>query len=64
MPIKARSCDLAFLFLIKRELIQWHIKRRTSVKKNVQSVSESLVGPKSWIRIGTVWCTVQIDVDG
>ena len=68
---KARSCDLAFLFLItkififdqEKAALMAH-KKRTSVKKNAQFVSENLVGQKSSTKTGTVWCIVQKDVDG
>ena len=62
--IKARSCDLAFLFLIKRRLPFWHIRKRTFVKKNAQFVSENLVGVKNSTKTGTVWFIARTDADG
>ena len=40
----------------------WRIKRRTFAKKNVRSASVSLVGLKSWIKIGIAWSIAQTNV--
>jgi len=40
----------------------WRTKKRMSGKKNVLSANESLVGVRSWIKIGIAWSIVQTSV--